>query len=165
MTETIEVLACRLADALTSAGQSLTTAESCTGGWITKSLTDVAGSSAWFEYGFICYSNQAKQTMIGVDPDLIEAQGAVSRQVAEAMAVGARATARADWALAVTGIAGPDGGTPDKPVGTVCIAWAGAANEVSSEIHRFSGNRAAIRRASVVTALQGALMRLAGHPG
>ena len=165
MTDEIEVLCCRLADALTSAGQSLATAESCTGGWIAKSLTDVAGSSAWFGYGFICYSNQAKQTMIGVDPDLIEAQGAVSREVAEAMALGARATAGADWALAVTGIAGPDGGTPDKPVGMVCIAWAGATDKVSSEVHRFTGNRAAVRRASVVTALQGALARLVQHSG
>ena len=160
MTEKIQVLVCRLADALSAAGQSLATAESCTGGWIAKSLTDVAGSSAWFEYGFVCYSNEAKRTMVSVGPELIDAHGAVSRQVAEAMARGARATAQADWALAVTGIAGPDGGTADTPVGTVWFAWAGPGEEVTSEVHHFDGNREVVRRAGVVTALQGMLARL-----
>ncbi len=160
MTEDIQVLVCRLADGLTATGQTLATAESCTGGWIAKALTDVAGSSAWFEGGFVCYSNQAKQTMVQVAADLIDTCGAVSRQVAQAMARGARATAQAEWAVAVTGIAGPDGGTPDKPVGTVWFAWAGPGEQVSSEVHHFDGNREAVRRAAVVTALQGMLARL-----
>jgi len=160
MSQDLHILACRVAAALTAAGQSVTVAESCTGGWIARTLTDVAGSSAWFEYGFVCYGDRAKQTMIGVDPALIEAHGAVSRPVAEAMARGAQNTAGADWAVAVTGIAGPGGGSADKPVGTVWLAWAGPGRLLASEARHFDGNRRAVRCASVAAALSGLLSRM-----
>ncbi len=130
------------------------TAESCTGGWIAKVLTDRAGSSAWFERGFVTYSNTAKQDMLGVDAALLDDPGAVSREVAEAMARGALARADADLAVAVSGIAGPDGGSEDKPVGTVWFAWACGA-ELRSACECFEGDREAVRRATVKLALQG----------
>ena len=148
-----------LARTLTASGRRLATAESCTGGWIAKCCTDIAGSSAWFERGFVCYSYASKRELLGVDATELESQGAVSETVARQMAVGAIAHSQAKVALAVTGIAGPDGGMPDKPVGTVWFAWS-VAGEVTSEVCTFTGDRDAVRRQTVAHALHGALNRL-----
>jgi nicotinamide-nucleotide amidase len=139
----------------------LATAESCTGGWIAKCLTDLPGSSAWFEYGFVTYGDNAKQTMLAVDPDLIERHGAVSCEVAEAMAVAARAVSGADMAVAVTGIAGPAGGSEDKPVGTVWLAWLGPGRRATTRRAQFDGDRDDIRRQTVTAALNGIRKQLA----
>jgi nicotinamide-nucleotide amidase len=141
--------------ALSARGRILVTAESCTGGLIAGAITDVPGSSAWFDRGFVTYSNQAKVEMLGVRPRTLATIGAVSEATAAEMAAGALAKSRADLAVAVTGIAGPDGGTPDKPVGTVCFAWARRGGAVATATHRFPGDRAAVRAATVATALQG----------
>ncbi len=156
----IKLLVERLAAALIARRAVLCTAESCTGGWIAKCLTDQPGSSAWFEFGFVCYGNNAKQRMLGVDDQLLERYGAVSREVAEAMADRARTFSGADLAVAVTGIAGPDGGTADKPVGTVWLAWNGPGAEHASRREQFTGDRAAIRRQTVFAALDGILRQL-----
>ena len=134
----------------------LACAESCTGGWIAKVITDQPGSSAWFERGFVTYSNLAKHQMLGVPLDMLEHQGAVSQPVAEAMALGALSHSAADYALAVTGIAGPEGGSIAKPVGMVWLAWAGP-DAVHSQLAHFTGNREHIRRATVQAALDGLL--------
>ncbi|MBI5257109.1 MAG: CinA family protein [Burkholderiales bacterium] len=149
----------RLADLLRARGQHLATAESCTGGLIAAACTDLAGSSDWFERGFVSYSNAAKTELLGVPAALIEAHGAVSEPVARAMAAGARARSQAEWAVAVTGVAGPGGGTAAKPVGLVWLAWAGP-DGVEAECHRFAGDRAAVRQATVACALQGLLARV-----
>lgn len=153
MRDPLTELAARVGARLLARGEWLATAESCTGGGIAEAVTRVAGSSTWFERGWITYSNAAKAQDLGVDPALIAAQGAVSEAVARAMAEGARVRAGTAWALAVTGVAGPGGGTPQKPVGTVWLAWAGPAGTVA-ERHQFSGDRDAIRRATVETSLQ-----------
>jgi len=149
----LEALALRLGRALLVRNWRVATAESCTGGWIAKTLTDVPGSSQWFDGSVVSYSNAAKTSLLDVSPELLETHGAVSEQVARAMAQGARSRFAAQLAVAVSGIAGPDGGTPDKPVGTVCFAWAtpsgtGAARRV------FAGGRESIRRQSVAFALE-----------
>ncbi len=126
----------------------LTTAESCTGGMIAAACTDLAGSSAWFERGFVTYSNEAKSDMLGVPAGLIATYGAVSEPVARAMASGAVQNSKAQVALSVTGIAGPSGGSPDKPVGTVWFGWA-TPDGVWSDMQRFDGDRAAVRAATV----------------
>ena len=149
----------RLAARLIAQGRTMAAAESCTGGWIAKCCTDLPGSSAWFERGFVTYSNAAKRDLLGVDPALIEASGAVSEAVARVMAEGALLHGEASAALAVTGIAGPDGGTPDKPVGTVWFGWA-VAGETQAEHRLFEGGREAVRRQSVHYALEGLLGRL-----
>jgi nicotinamide-nucleotide amidase len=131
----------------------LVTAESCTGGMIAAACTDLAGSSAWFERGFVTYSNEAKTDMLGVDANLIAQHGAVSEVVVRAMAQGALAHSRAQVALAVTGVAGPSGGSADKPVGTVWFAWI-TPRGISSEVQHFPGERAAVRAATVCHALQ-----------
>ncbi len=133
------------------------TAESCTGGLAAGAITSVAGSSDWFERGFVTYSNDAKHEMLGVPREMIAADGAVSESVARAMAEGALARSRADCAVAVTGVAGPGGGTAEKPVGLVCFAWAarGAGTRVAT--HRLDGDRARIRERSVTIALRGLL--------
>lgn len=133
---------------------TLTTAESCTGGWIAKVLTDVAGSSCWFERGFVTYSNQAKQQMIGVTADSLARHGAVSEQVVREMAEGARVEADADFAISVSGIAGPDGGSDDKPVGTVCFGFAARNRETKVQRQIFSGDREAVRRQATAWGLQ-----------
>lgn len=153
-----------LADALGRAALArrarIATAESCTGGLVAGAITAVAGSSDWFECGFVTYSNAAKERDLGVPASSIQRFGAVSTEVAEAMAEGARRVSGAAWAVAVTGIAGPGGGTPDKPVGTVCFAWSGVSGrQVSRAL--IPGDRQAIRRESVRIALQGLLDRLA----
>jgi nicotinamide-nucleotide amidase len=150
----------RVAAALRARGWKMAAAESCTGGWIAKCCTDRAGSSDWFERGFVTYSNAAKHELLGVDDALLASAGAVSRNVALAMAEGALRNSRADAALAVTGIAGPDGGTPDKPVGTVWFAWVVSGREAEAERTRFGGDREAVRRQAVRHALEGLLNRL-----
>ncbi|MCG5501242.1 nicotinamide-nucleotide amidohydrolase family protein [Ectothiorhodospira lacustris] len=137
-------------------GERLVLAESCTGGWIAKVITDLPGSSAWFDRGFVTYSNAAKIRQLGVDPALIEAFGAVSEQTVTAMAVGALIHSDAQLAIAVSGIAGPGGGTSDKPVGTVWCAWARPGRDVQAGHYLLAGDREAIRRQAVVKALEGA---------
>lgn len=157
--EILERLAADAGTLMLANGQRLATAESCTGGWVAQCLTTIAGSSEWFERGFVTYSNEAKQEMLGVSDDLLGRHGAVSEAVAIAMATGALRNSRADWALAITGIAGPSGGSPDKPVGTVCFSWAGPEGQVAAQTCRFRGDRGAIRAQSVAHALAGLLAR------
>ncbi len=154
----------RVADLLLKKGWMLATAESCTGGLIAATCTDLAGSSAWFERGFVTYSNAAKTELLGVDAALIAAHGAVSEPVARAMAAGAVARSAAQVAVAVTGIAGPGGGSADKPVGTVWLGWS-VGGVVAAERCRFDGDRAAVRQATVTHARQGLLARLAASSG
>ena len=155
----LEALAAEVGTQLRANGQTLACAESCTGGWVAQCITAIAGSSAWFERGFVTYSNAAKQEMLGVEAATLAAHGAVSEATAAAMAAGALRHSHADWALAITGIAGPDGGTPDKPVGTVCFGWAATDGRIEVETRYFAGNREAIRKQSVVYSLQGILLR------
>ena len=149
----LEALALRLGRALQVRGWRLAVAESCTGGWIAKALTDVAGSSQWFEGGVVSYSNAAKTELLGVSPDVLNAHGAVSEETVLAMADGARRRFAADLAVAVSGIAGPDGGTQDKPVGTVHFAWAGP-NGATAARRIFAGGRESVRRQTVALALE-----------
>ena len=143
-------------------GWMMATAESCTGGLIAGACTELAGSSTWFERGFVTYSNAAKTELLGVDAALIEAHGAVSEPVARAMAEGAVARSAAQAAVAVTGVAGPTGGSPEKPVGTVWFGWS-VGGQVRTERRRFEGDRAAVRAATVHYALQ-TLAGLLGSP-
>lgn len=140
---------------LQARGLRVVTAESCTGGWIAKALTDIAGSSAWVEGGFVSYSNRCKQSMLGVDPALIGQHGAVSEPVVRAMAAGALARTEAELGIAVSGVAGPAGGSAEKPVGLVWFAWAQAGGAVRAESMRFSGDREAVRLEAAVYALRG----------
>jgi nicotinamide-nucleotide amidase len=153
----MSALARKIAAALIARRAMLATAESCTGGWVSEVLTAIAGSSAWFERGFVTYSNAAKEEMLGVRRATLEQHGAVSEPVAVEMALGALAHSHASVALAVTGIAGPSGGSAEKPVGTVCFAWAVAGRPARAETRRFPGDREAVRRQSVERALQGVL--------
>lgn len=157
--EALELLAAEIGVRLLANGQRLATAESCTGGWVAQCLTAVAGSSAWFDRGFVTYSNESKQEMLGVDGATIATHGAVSEATAVAMAVGTLQHSRADWALAITGIAGPTGGSPEKPVGTVCFAWAGPEGQCDTETLHLCGDRETIRWQSVRHALLGLLRR------
>ena len=156
----IEKLAERLGSLLLERGEWLAAAESCTGGWLAQSVTAIAGSSAWFDRGFVTYSNAAKVDMLGVPESTLERHGAVSEAVARAMAQGVLAHSRADWSVAITGIAGPSGGSPEKPVGTVCFAWAGKDGGCEAQTCHFSGDRAAVREQSVWYALNGLIERL-----
>lgn len=160
MSDTTADLVDRLATALKARGLMMATAESCTGGLIAGACTDVSGSSDWFERGFVTYSNAAKHGMLGVPALLIEQHGAVSEPVARAMASGALAHSPAQLAVAVTGVAGPTGGSAGKPVGTVWFGWA-TPQGVFTEHQRFDGDRAAVRQATVRHALAGLLQRLA----
>lgn len=148
-----------LALVLCGKGWMMAAAESCTGGWIAKCCTDLAGSSAWFERGFVSYSNAAKEELLGVDAGLLETAGAVSREVALQMAQGARSRAGVNIAVAVTGIAGPDGGTTEKPLGTVWFGWSMEGGN-DAELKQFHGDRDAVRRQTVAYALQGLIERL-----
>ena len=148
-----------LAQRLQSQSLWLATAESCTGGLIAAACTDRPGSSAWFERGFVTYSNAAKTELLGVPTEWLQRHGAVSQPVAQAMALGALRQSKAQWSVAVTGIAGPGGGSADKPVGLVWLAWAGP-HGCSCEQAHFSGDRAAVRSATVTLALSGLLARL-----
>jgi nicotinamide-nucleotide amidase len=160
---TIDPLVLQVADLLQQKRWMLATAESCTGGMIAAACTDLAGSSAWFERGFVTYSNEAKTDLLGVDAALIAAQGAVSQAVVEAMAAGAVARSKAQVSVAVTGVAGPGGGTPGKPVGTVWFGWS-VGGHVRSERRQFDGDRAEVRAATVQHALQ-TLVLLLQPPG
>jgi nicotinamide-nucleotide amidase len=154
--DTLSTLATLVGTRLKAGGDSLATAESCTGGWVAGAATAIAGSSAWFERGFVTYSNEAKHEMLGVLEATLAAHGAVSEETAREMAAGALANSRASVSLAVTGIAGPSGGSDAKPVGTVCFAWA-RGSRVVCETRRFDGDRERVRRQSVIRALQGVL--------
>ncbi len=143
----------QLAQQLLARQQRIAVAESCTGGLLAAACTELAGSSAWFERGFVTYSNAAKQELLGVSAAQLATHGAVSTAVAEAMAEGALRHAHADHAVAITGIAGPGGGTPDKPVGTVCFALASEQGILSHTTHRLTGNRQAVRQQAVSIAL------------
>lgn len=158
--KSLEALAAQAGEALLAERQTLAAAESCTGGWVSQCLTAIAGSSEWFERGFVTYSNAAKQETLGVPEEILAAHGAVSQPVAVAMAEGALRHSRASWALAITGVAGPTGGSAEKPVGTVCFAWACRDGRVVTETRHFSGNREAVRAQSVARALTGLLEQL-----
>jgi len=135
----------------------LATAESCTGGWVAQVITHTSGSSEWFERGFVTYSNEAKTELLGVRDEIIKERGAVSLETAAAMAEGALKNSKALIALSITGIAGPTGGSPGKPVGTVCFAWCRIGEPAESETAVFAGDREAVRRQAVVHALRGLL--------
>lgn len=158
----IETLARAVSHELKRQGLMLVTAESCTGGWVAQMITSVAGSSEWFERGFVAYTNLAKREMLGVKTAILSRHGAVSEQTARAMAEGALTHSHAQVALAITGIAGPSGGTPEKPVGTVCFDWAGKKRETRSIRQVFSGDREGVRKQAVSAALQGLLEYLNG---
>ncbi|SFS01605.1 nicotinamide-nucleotide amidase [Dyella sp. OK004] len=148
-------LAGEVAEAVQAAKLMLVTAESCTGGWIAKALTDLAGSSAWFDAGVVTYSYEAKEALLGVNPRTLEQTGAVSEETVLEMVSGALARFGAGVAVAVTGIAGPSGGTPDKPVGTVWIGWKRRGGYAHARQFHFDGDREAIRRQTVAAALVG----------
>lgn len=152
----IEALAARLGQAR----QTLATAESCTGGLVSKLCTDLPGSSAWFERGLVTYSNRAKQDLLGIEEDLLRRHGAVSRECALAMAAGVLARSPAHWGLALTGIAGPGGGSAEKPVGLVWVAWASRGQTPEARRLQLDGSREAIREAAAAAALGGLLERL-----
>jgi len=153
----MDMLAAQVGGALKAHGLMLATAESCTGGGVAQAVTAIAGSSAWFERGFVTYSNQSKQQMLGVTDATLIGHGAVSEATVRAMVAGALQHGAAQVALAVSGIAGPDGGTPDKPVGTVWFAWGIKHGATSARVHHLSGNRAEVRAQAVRIALQGVL--------
>ncbi|MDZ4254545.1 MAG: nicotinamide-nucleotide amidohydrolase family protein [Sulfuritalea sp.] len=151
------------AAALAKSGQRrllIATAESCTGGWVAQVITHTAGSSEWFERGFVTYSNQAKVDMLGVRQETLDRHGAVSPETAAEMAAGALKNSKAMISLAITGIAGPTGGSPGKPVGTVCFAWCRVGETAVAETAVFAGDREAVRRQAVLHALRGLLVRL-----
>ena len=154
-------LATRLGNVLRESHHRLVTAESCTGGWIAKSVTDIAGSSDWFDCGMAAYSYEAKQALLGVRPQTLEVHGAVSRETVIEMVSGALVNSGASIAVAVTGIAGPGGGSEDKPVGTVWIGWKRRGGYAKAEVFNFEGDREAVRRQTVAAALVG-LEALAG---
>lgn len=146
---------------LAARGLMLATAESCTGGWVSEAVTMVPGSSDWFERGFVTYTYISKREMLGVKSETLGRHGAVSEPTVREMAAGALARSHAQVAVAVSGTAGPGGGTPDKPVGTVCFAWVALDGVLASETRHFAGDREAVRRQSVVHALAGVLTQLA----
>ena len=151
----IIALAAELGRRLVARGAFAATAESCTGGLVAGAITAIPGSSGWFDRGFVTYSNEAKIELLGVEPDVLENHGAVSEVTARAMADGAIRASRANLAVAVTGVAGPAGGSAAKPVGMVCFAWALRGGLTTVATHRFHGDRDAVRRASVIVSLQG----------
>lgn len=157
-------LASAVGEAAKARGIRIATAESCTGGLVAGAITDVAGSSDWFERGFVTYSNDAKREQLGVAQSTLDARGAVSEAVAAEMAVGALRASRADLAVAITGVAGPGGGTATKPVGMVCFAWATRRAPARTETANFAGDRTAVREASVERALRGLLDALKPSP-
>lgn len=162
--DTLTTLATLVGTRLKAKGLKLATAESCTGGWVAQAATSASGSSEWFDRGFVTYSNDAKREMLGVRAETLAAHGAVSENTAREMAAGAldRSGAGAGVAVSVTGVAGPTGGSPEKPVGMVCFAWAMRGGALESETRRFEGDREAIRRQSVIRSLQGLLERVEG---
>ena len=155
----LDALARRTGEQMLARRDMLVAAESCTGGWIAQAITGVAGSSAWFDCGVVAYSYEAKQALLGVHPHTLETHGAVSRECVTEMVSGALANLGGTVAVAVTGIAGPGGGSPDKPVGTVWIGWKRRGGYAKAELFHFDGDRDAVRRQSVAMALEG-LMKL-----
>ena len=151
----LQVLAESLGTQLRESRDHLVTAESCTGGWIAKTVTDIAGSSDWFDCGMVAYSYEAKQALLGVRAETLELHGAVSRETVVEMVSGALVNSGASIAVAVTGIAGPGGGSDDKPVGTVWIGWKRRGGYARAEAFHFEGNRDRVRRQTVAAALQG----------
>ena len=160
----VDALVARVADALRARGASMATAESCTGGLVAAACTSLAGSSDWFERGVVTYSNAAKTELLGVPADLIARHGAVSAEVARAMAAGALARSPAAFTVAITGIAGPGGGTIDKPVGTVWLATAAREGNAESTLLNAPGDRDEVRRRSAVRALELLLVRVEATP-
>lgn len=156
----IQQAAQQLADSLIKQKLMAVTAESCTGGGIAQALTEIPGSSRWFERGFVTYSNEAKQELLGVGAETLEAHGAVSEETALEMARGAISRSRGHISVAVTGIAGPDGGTPDKPVGTVWIAWGQKLGYAEAQCFHFEGDRHAVRQQTILAAIEGLNARL-----
>ena len=159
-----DALAAAVGEALARAGLTLAVAESCTGGLVAARVTSVAGSSAWFDRGFVTYSNAAKEQMLGVEPAILAAHGAVSEPTVRAMARGALERSGAGAALAVSGVAGPGGGSPEKPVGTVCVAWQRAGGAARSRRLLLPGDRDAVRAAAAQAALEGLLALLRDAP-
>ena len=162
--EAIEELAKTLVSDLTAANKAVSTAESCTGGWVAKAITDIPGSSAVFAYGIVSYSNGAKESILGVQNQTLVDNGSVSEAVVREMAEGALHLSGADIAVAVSGIAGPDGGTEEKPVGTIWFAWAvrdGSKERIETSRQHFDGDRELIRELTVAHALQGVIERVA----
>lgn len=157
MDKTINALSDALGSCLQCLNWKLATAESCTGGGVAAAITAIAGSSNWFEYGVVSYSNLAKQTLLGVSEQTLNAEGAVSEAVVVEMARGALALSGADLAVAISGIAGPGGATPGKPLGTVWFAWATAAGDLKTDLQLIDGDRAAVQQGAVSYALKGAL--------
>ena len=156
----IVALAAELGRRLASRRALVTAAESCTGGLVAGAITSIPGSSGWFQRGFVTYSNEAKTEMLGVPAETLARHGAVSEETARSMAEGALRAGRANYAVAITGVAGPDGGTPAKPVGMVCFGWAALDGSTTSTTKRLPGDRAAVRHASVIVALQGLIDRI-----
>ncbi len=148
-------LSARVGKLLKDRGLMLVTAESCTGGWVAQVVTSVSGSSDWFDRGFVSYSNHSKQEMLGIKPETLDRHGAVSAEVAKEMAVGALTNSRAQVSVAISGIAGPAGGTPNKPIGTVWLAWAMEGKEARCRSTHFAGDREMVRQQAVMAALQG----------
>jgi nicotinamide-nucleotide amidase len=160
MDDSLFNLAEETGNALKARGWMLATAESCTGGWVGEAVTAVAGSSSWYDRGFITYTNASKQEMLGVQAQTLEQNGAVSEATVREMAVGVLKHSPADISLAISGIAGPGGGSPDKPVGTVCFAWSIKNGPLKSEQRVFTGDRHAVRQQAVSHALRGVLALL-----
>ncbi len=161
--DVIDALATAVVDEYTEAGLTLATAESCTGGWIAKAITDIAGSSACLGYGLVTYSNAAKSALLGVQPATLESFGAVSEPTVREMAEGVLEVSGANCSVAVSGIAGPSGGSAEKPVGTVWFAWSCVGENViqtDAEMHQLTGDREAVRARAVVIALQGMRQRV-----
>ncbi|MBK6632675.1 MAG: nicotinamide-nucleotide amidase [Betaproteobacteria bacterium] len=157
MDKELEQLSIRLGEVLLERKLMLACAESCTGGWVSEVVTATAGSSQWFDRGFVTYSNAAKQELLGVGADTLRQEGAVSEAVVGEMAAGALRRSHAQAALAISGVAGPSGGSPGKPVGTVCFAWVLRGGEPKTETRLYAGDRETVRRQSVIHALQGLL--------
>lgn len=161
--DAIKELAAALVAELAEASKAVATAESCSGGWIAKAITDIPGSSLVFHYGIVSYSNGAKESLLGVKTDTLEQHGAVSEAVVAEMAEGALHLSGADVAVAVSGVAGPDGGSKDKPLGMVWFAWAvrdGSKEKVTTSCMQFDGDRELVRELTVAHALQGARERI-----
>jgi nicotinamide-nucleotide amidase len=164
MSDDLDRLSAEVGIALQASRMMLVSAESCTGGGIGEAITRTAGSSAWFERGFVTYSNQAKQEMLGVRSETLDAFGAVSEQTAREMALGALCASHAQMAVSVTGIAGPGGATPGKPEGMVCFCWASKEGSLTTETCLFSGARADVRRQAIIHVLQGVIHLCASKP-
>lgn len=162
--ETLDELAERLGAVLVARGWRVATAESCTGGGIAEVITRVAGSSAWFEQGFVTYSNAAKQTQLGVPAETLETWGAVSSATVEAMVTGALTRGTADLAVAVSGVAGPGGGSPSRPVGTVWLAWARRGAPPEARCMHFPGERAEVREGAIRAAIDGLIAEAEATP-